>query len=105
MTLWLALDKRFRPEQLGFLPEILTDSDPRSVKEQLEDRYAHGGGWRPITGMHMNPETRVMYFPGDPPFKPAALTEIGEEVVIFYPLCSLLAVIQPDGSYQVTRVD
>jgi hypothetical protein len=102
---WVALDKRFRPEHLGFLPDILTDHDSRPVKQQLEDRYAHGGGWRPINGMRLDRKTMIMRFPGDPPFKPAALTQIGEEVVIFYPQCSLLAVIQPDGKYEVCRVD
>jgi hypothetical protein len=46
-----------------------------------------------------------MRFPGDPPFKPAAFTKIGSEMVIFYPNCSLLAIVQPDGTYEVTRVD
>jgi hypothetical protein len=105
MTTWVSIDSRFRPEHLGFLPDILLADDPRSVKDQLEDRYRHGGGWRPIEGMRMNPENWVMRFPGDPPFKPAAMTKINNEMVIFYPQCSLLAVIQKDGKFEVCRVD
>ena len=72
---WIPLDKRFRPEQLGFLPDILLASDRRSVKEQLEDRYAHGGGWRPMRTpkWKFNHDTLVIRFPGDPPFKPACV--------------------------------
>lgn len=107
---WHALVRDFRPSWLGFLPDILLPNDPRSVKEQLEDRYAHGGGWRPIEGFRLqkgkdillNPTLR---FPGDPPFKAAAMTTIGEETVIYYPLCSLLAVVAKDGTWEVTRVD
>jgi hypothetical protein len=44
-------------------------------------------------------------FPGDPPFLPAAACAFGDELVIFYPQCSLLAVLQADGSFEVTRVD
>lgn len=105
MNIWIALDARFHPEQLGFLPDILTSDDARPVKEQLEDRYRHGGGWRPIPGMSLNRKTMTMRFPGDPIFKPAAFTTIGKEIVVFYPQCSLLAVIQPDGKFEVTRVD
>ena len=105
LDIWAGLDPRFNMSWLGFLPDILTNEDPRSVKEQLEDRYAHGGGWRSIPGMKFNPKTWVMRFPGDSPFKPAAFTKIGSEMVIFYPNCSLLAIVQPDGTYEVTRVD
>jgi hypothetical protein len=86
------------------LPDILLASDKRPVKEQLEDRYAHGGGWRPIPGMRMTRDY-VLHFPGDPPFKPAAYSAFGDEIVIFYPQCSLLAVVHPDASYEVCRVD
>jgi hypothetical protein len=104
-TLWIALDKHFKPRLLGFLPEILIEEDERPVKAQLEDRYAHGGGWRPIEGFKLDRMTMVLTFPGDPPFIPAAFTQIGDETVVFYPSCSLLMILQPNGDYEVTRVD
>jgi hypothetical protein len=105
MTVWTPLVAQFRPSLLGLLPEILRAHDSRSVREQLEDRYAHGGGYRPMKGFKMNPKTLVMRFPGDDPFKPAATTMINHEKVVFYPYCSLLAIIQPNGDFSVTRVD
>jgi hypothetical protein len=104
MSTWVVLDPNFRAEGLGFLPDILLNEDKRPVKAQLEDRYRHGGGWRPIPGITMLPN-KMLHFPGDPPFKPCALTKIGDEVVVFYQQASLLAVIQPDKSYEVVRVD
>ena len=104
MTVWIGLDPRFTPRSLGMLVEILQADDPRSIKEQLEDRYAHGGGWRPIKGFTMR-QNNVLHYPGDQPFKPVAKTEINGEIVIFYPKCSLLAVVAQDGTFAVTRVD
>jgi hypothetical protein len=104
-TTWIAVDKHFEPQWLGFLPDILLEEDERPVKEQLEDRYAHGGGWRPIPGLKLNRMTMVMRFPGDPPYKPAAFTQIGKETVVYYPMCSLLLILQANGDYEVTRVD
>jgi hypothetical protein len=86
------------------LPDILLASDPRPVREQLDDRYAHGGGFRPMKGFTMTGDY-VLHYPGDPPFKPAAFSTFGDEIVIFYPQCSLLCVLQLDASFEVTRVD
>jgi hypothetical protein len=106
-TTWIALDPRFRPEGLGFLPDILLANDPRPVKAQLDDRYRHGGGYRPFSDkkFKLDRMTMVLHYPGDPPFRPAAFTQIGDETVVFYPVCSLLAIIQKDGSWEITRVD
>ena len=85
-------------------------SDPRPVKDQLEDRYAHGGGWRPNKGFRLQKGKDILAaptlrYPGDAPFKAFAKAKFGDEWVIFYPYCSLLAVVQPDGSWEVVRVD
>ena len=49
---------------------------------------------------------RVLHFAGDPPYSAlAALAKINDEFVIFYPQASLLAVVQPDNSCEVVRVD
>jgi hypothetical protein len=50
-------------------------------------------------------KNRTLRFPGDPPYRPAAAADFNGELVIFYPSCSLLAVIQQDGKFEVTRVD
>jgi hypothetical protein len=102
-TIWFRLDPTLR--SLGFLPDIVMAEDKRPVKEQLEDRYAHGGGFRPIKGFKLNPKTLVLRFPGDDPFKPGATAKINDETVVFYPYCSLLMILQRDGKFEVTRVD
>jgi hypothetical protein len=105
MSTWVVLDPNFDGARgLGFLPGILLDEDKRPIKAQLEDRYRHGGGWRPIPGITMLPN-KTLRFPGDPPFRPSAVSRINDEVAVFYEQASLLAVIQPDKSYEVVRVD
>ena len=100
MSTWAVLEAC----NLGFLPDILRSDDKRPVKAQLEDRYQHGGGWRPIPGLTMS-ASRTLRYPGDPPYRPSAITKIGDELVVFYQQASLLAVIQPDKSFDVVRVD
>ena len=104
-TVWTAIDKAFHPSWLGFLPDILLAEDKRPVKAQLEDRYAHGGGFRLIKGMRLDRRDMTMRYPGDPIYRPAAWAQIGAEKVYFYPLCSLLLILQPDRTWEVTRVD
>ncbi len=106
-SIWHQIDPRFSPHGLGLLPDILIDLDTRPVKEQLEDRYAHGGGFRPMrtSQWRFDPRTMILRFPGDPPFRPAAYTMINGEKCIFYPQASLLCIVQPDGEWEVTRVD
>lgn len=103
-TLWVGIDPMFHPDMLGALPDIIRADDDRPIKEQLEDRYAHGGGWRPIKGFRKNKD-HILRFPGDEPYHPVAMTAIGDELVIFYSKCQLLVVIQLDKSFEVTRVD
>lgn len=100
---WIPIDPRFELEQLGRLPELLRADDPRPVREQLNDRYAHGGGWRPQSGFNKSPG-HTLHYPGDPPMHPIAVSHFGNEVVIFYPHGYLL-VMQLDHSWEVCRVD
>jgi hypothetical protein len=105
VNVWIGLDPRFRAEDLGFLWDILTPEDKRKVSEQLNDRYAHGGGYRPFKGFTLDRRTMTMRYPGDPPFKPSAMTAIGDEKVFFYPQGQWLLILQPDNTWEVTRVD
>jgi hypothetical protein len=102
---WVQLDNRLHPADLGFLPEILLPEDKRPVREQLADRYAHGGGYNPFKGFKLDRMTMTLRYPGDPPFRPGAMTQIGDEQVYFYPHGAWLLILQPNGDFDVTRVD
>jgi hypothetical protein len=98
-VIWTCL----KPVDLGFLPGLIDEDDLRSVSAQLDDKYRHGGGWRPMPGFTIR-DGFVLKYPGDPPMKPLAMTSLRKEVIVFYPY-SFLGVFQPDGSFEVSRVD
>ena len=104
-NVWVQLDPRFPASGLGFLWDILIPDDQRPVREQLDDRYAHGGGYRPFKGFTLDRRSMTLRYPGDPPFKPAAMALFGQEQVYFYPQGSWLLILQPNGDFDVTRVD
>ena len=89
-------------EMLGYLPDMLSEDDPRSAREQLDANYRHGGGWSPFKGFTMTP-TGLKY-PGDPPQRLLAETTLRDETIRFYD-CSWVAVVAPDGSYEIARMD
>jgi hypothetical protein len=99
-VIWVRLDPHV---DLGFLPELLDENDPRSVKEQLEDKYRYGGGWRPLDGFRLG-ENYALKYPNDPPMKPIASAKLRDELILLYPY-SFLLVKQPDNSFEVARVD
>jgi len=91
---------------MGVLPDILLDTDPRPVKEQLAERYRHGGGYSPFKGFKLiDRATMALQYPGDPTMWPGAMSELGDETVYYYPHGSWLLIMQKDGTWEVCRVD
>ena len=100
---WQGAHPNFHMDQLGLIPFFLDERDPRPVKEQIEANYQHGGGWRPIKGFKFGKLGELLY-PEDPPYQPIAISRLRDELVVFY-TCQLLMVLQPDGSFEVARID
>lgn len=90
-------------ESLGMIPSFLSLDDPDSAVKQLDKNYQHGGGWHPLKGMRADDKAHLHY-PGDPPYKPIGVLEFRDELVVVYE-CSLVAVFQRDGSFEVSRMD
>lgn len=111
MSIIELLHPRVTLDHLGFLPEILLSDDPRPVKDQLEERYAHGGGYRPMkdSKFKLVREGFSLKYPGDPLYRPIAkfIFPKTKEVAFFYQEGSFLCIVQDDGAgdYVVTRVD
>lgn len=102
---WKFLVKGFTSEHLGFLPGMLDIDNPKPAKEQFNDAYGHGGGWRPMSKFKMvNPKTFKIYYPGDPAMLPLAMTKLRDETILFYDY-AMVCIVQPDGSFEVARMD
>lgn len=101
--MWTLLHPRMTEDMLGYLPSFLSEHDPRPAKEQIHENYQHGGGWNPMQGWTLGPANTLTY-PGDPPLPPIAKYRLREELILLYP-SSWLAIVQPDRSFEVARVD
>ena len=91
------------PSQLGFIPEFFSEDDPRPAREQIEENYAHGGGWRPLPQWKLLPNCALKY-PGDPVLQPVAKAKLRDEHIVVYPY-GIVMLLEPDGSYEVSRLD
>jgi len=97
----IAILKGHRPGELGFLPEMIDQDDPRPAKEQFDANYQYGG-WQPIE--KFTAKGFVLNYPGDPPFEPIAMWPLREEMIVVYRY-GFVAVFQKDGSFECARLD
>lgn len=89
-------------EHLGLIPHFFSNGDARPAREQINSNYAHGGGWRPFHGFEMQ-ENGIKY-PGDPLMPLLAEGRLGNEIIRIYD-CAWVAIVQEDGSFEISRVD
>ena len=93
-----------RPEELGIVPFMIDQTDPRPAREQFDANYRHGGGWRPIEGFTLNPDGSLSY-PGDPDLEPFAMMPLhDDETILFYPY-ALVAILRNGHKPEVARMD
>lgn len=106
-TEWTLHHSQMTYDQLGWIPHIIRADDPRPVAEQVDDRYRHGGGWLPYGEGKWQRDIAtgaLRYGSEDEPLPVLASLRVGEEMVYFYPY-ALVCVVQPDGSFEVSRMD
>jgi hypothetical protein len=103
MMTWYAKHPQVTMDMLGFIPSFLNEEDKRPAKEQIDSNYSHGGGWSAFHGFTMLPNGNLSY-PGDPEVLLLAETKLRDETIRFYEH-SWLCIIQPDGSFEIARVD
>lgn len=101
--LWHPKHPNASIDMLGFLPDFLNNADPRSARDQLASAYVHGGGWSPFQGFTMLRDGNLQYT-GDPVVLLLWETKLRDETVRFYE-CAWVAIVQPDGQFEVARMD
>jgi hypothetical protein len=101
---WELIHPNMTYEHLGFLPVIFSEDDPSPAREQVNKKYAYGGGWNPQSRWTVDAKTLTARYPGDEPLQPIAKRKLHDETVVLYE-GSYVAVIQPDGSFEVARMD
>lgn len=90
---------------VGFIPMWLNVADMRPAAKQLNDHYQHGGGWRPFgQGQWKIERENCLKYPGDPMMVPLARIKFREEEIYIYQY-GIVMIKQPDGSFEVCRMD
>ena len=89
------------PGDLGYLPLMLDDEDPRAAVAQLNSWLPL---WRPFGEGEWVKRGQVITYPGDPPLHPRAVAMLRDELLVFYDH-DLLLIEQLDGSFEVARMD
>lgn len=91
-------------DALGLLPTFLAGDDDRKAAVQFNDRCGAHGGWRAVANATVDPETKAMLYPGDPPCPPMARTQLRDETIYVY-RWGFVGIVQADGSNEVSRLD
>ena len=95
------------PEHLGLIPFMLDLDNPKPAREQFNDEYQHGGGWRPFHGHTLGDEQageNALCYPDDPPPYPLAEIWLREEQILIYDY-GWVVIRQRDGSWECCRMD
>ena len=94
------------PNHVGIIPQMLDADNPQSAAEQFDRNYQHGGGWRPMkpNKWQFNPQSLELTYPGDDPYKAKAGFSFREEQIYIYDH-AWVCIVQPDGSFEVSRMD
>lgn len=94
----------FSAEHLGLIPMFLSAYDPRPASEQFDEAYSHGGGWRGGTSGFKLHDDNCIQYPGERKLKPLATAQLRDETIAVYDM-AFVAIIQPDRSYEIERMD
>jgi hypothetical protein len=103
IMIWIPKHPRATPEMLGFIPSFLSPENPAPAREQIDAAYSHGGGWRAFEGFRMAENGNLLYA-DDAPVQLLYETRLRGETIRFYDY-ALVAIVQKDGSFEVTRID
>lgn len=90
-------------DHVGIIPMMLDGRNPAPAQQQLDEGYQHGGGYHPLPKWELLPDNSIKY-PGDEPLPPLASIQLRHELILIYP-SAWVAIIQPDRSFVVARMD
>lgn len=98
----------------GMIPEFFSENDPRPAKDQLHERYAHGGGVHPFKGFKLihkldrlggkDPGHYCLQYPEDPPMRERCRAKLRDETLVLFD-SDWFAIVQKDGTFLACRVD
>jgi hypothetical protein len=107
---WTFVHPQATPEMLGFIPSFLNEADSADAVTQLHSAYAHGGGWSDFKGFELIASADLpivdwrLEYPDDPALRSIAYADLRAERIVLFEH-AWVAVIQPDFTYRISRMD
>jgi len=86
---------------LGYIPHFLSERSVLPAAQQIDRVYI--GGWRPFKGFTLNDDNSLSY-PSDPDLQPLCTAQLRDETIVVYRY-DWVAIIQPDRSFEIARLD
>lgn len=104
---WEVMQVRHAFSAIGFLPDIILNEayDSRPVVDQVNQRYAHGGGWHAMSGFKWNRIAKTLRYPGDPPMHAVARFEASTKETVYVFESGWVLVDRGGDDYEVARLD
>lgn len=109
LEVWI-ISPGFDLERLGLLPELVeSPANGQTLAQHIDQSYAHGGGWRSF-GADWSLDLRdgvpaSLTFPGDPAMPEVARFATKQRELFILFTNEFCAIVQPDGSFSVARMD
>src|SRR5262249_11094334 len=106
---WVPMHPGVSFDMLGFIPSFLSASDERPAREQIA--ASNISGWNPFNTNRtkggfslLEDGSGDLQYPGDPRTRCLYMTKLREEYIYFYQH-AWLRISQPDGTWEVARLD
>ena len=100
---WFFSDE-LAPELCGLIPHFLFAHDPRPLRQQIDERYSHGGGWRSMGGWRFNRKKWAIRYGDDPPLQPLGGAALNGEICVVFPDAWVM-VMRDDEHFDIARLD
>lgn len=103
MLTFNILDNGYSEYDLGYVPGFFSEEDPKTAAEQINENYAHGGGWMPMKKWERVGDTGIRY-PGDETIYPVAMAHLRDETIYLYESAWMM-IVQANNDFEVARID
>lgn len=110
--MWEILNYQHGFESLGYLPQII-HAGGGPVVDQVNERYAHGGGWHPMQPKKwiLNRDGMILFYPipeeegGDEAYFPIAMLKVSDQETVYVYDHAWVLIDRGGDDWEVSRMD
>lgn len=93
-------------DAFGFIPMMLSPTNMTPMWKQVDQGYAHGGGWNDFDGFEVSTDDEGKYmltYPGDPAYHERGRIVFGDEMLVIFDYSWVLWV--HGDEHKIARID